>query len=275
MFDLVSGCLEKHGNSILSVFQEFLLTLMKMCLNLHDQDLAYRFGVSQSTVSRCFRKWIDIMYIRLKPTIHWPSREEVSKTMPFDFRREVNRCICIIDWFEVFCERPSDLMARAQTFSNYKHHNTVKFLIVITPQGVVSYVSKEWDGRVSDKHLTENCGLLHFLEPGDVILANRGFTVQDSVGFYCSEVKMPPFTKGKKQLSKPEVDTARQLSPVRIHVERVIGLIKQKYSILESTLNINMIMCDEASNVSAIDKIVAVHAALCNCVSDSIVPIFY
>ena len=31
VFDLVSGCLEKHGNSSLSVFQEFLLTLMKMC----------------------------------------------------------------------------------------------------------------------------------------------------------------------------------------------------------------------------------------------------
>ena len=106
-----------------------------------------------------------------------------------------------------------------------------------------------------------------------MILADRGFTVQDSVGFYCSEVKMPPFTKGKKQLSTPEVDTARQLSRVRIHVERVIGLIRQKYSILESTLNINMIMCDGTSNVSAIDKIVAVCAALCNC-CDSVVPIF-
>ena len=84
---------------------------------------------------------------------------------------------------------------------------------------------------------------------------------------------MPPFTKGKKQLSKPEVDTARQLSRVRIHVERVIGLIRQKYSILESTLNINMIMCDGTSNVSAIDNIVAVCAALCNC-CDSVVPIF-
>ena len=77
----------------------------------------------------------------------------------------------------MFCERPSDLMARAQTFSNYKHHNTVKFLIAITPQGVISFVSKGWGGRVSDKHLTENCGLLNFLLPGDVILADRGFTV--------------------------------------------------------------------------------------------------
>ena len=164
-------------------------------------------------------------------------------------RQSLKRCLLnseeisriVIDCFEVFCERPSDLMARAQTFSNYKHHNTVKFLIAITPQGVISFVSKGWGGRVSDKHLTENCGILNFLQPGDVILADRGFTVQDSVGLCCAEVKMPPFTRGKKQLSRSAIDTARQLSQVRIHVERVIGVVRQKYTILESKLAINMI----------------------------------
>ena len=149
----------------------------------------------------------------------------------------------------------------------------MKFLIAITPQGVVSFVSKGWGGRVSDKYLTENCGLLNSLEPGDVVLADRRFTVQDSVGICCAEVKMPPFTKGKTQLTQPEVDTARQLSHVRIHVERVIGVIRQKYSILESTLNINMIMCDEETNESVIDKIIVVCAALCNC-CDSVISIF-
>ena len=135
------------------------------------------------------------------------------------------------------------------------------------------HVSKRWGGRVSDKYLTENCGILNYLEPGDVILADRGFTVHDSVGICCAEVKMPPFTKGKKQLSQPEVDMARQLSRVRIHVERVIGVIRQKYSILESTLTIKMIMCDEETSLSVIDKIVVVGAALYNC-CNSVVPLF-
>ena len=48
----------------------------------------------------------------------------------------------VIDCFEVFMERPKGLMARAQTWSNYKHHNTIKFLIGISPQGSITYVSK-------------------------------------------------------------------------------------------------------------------------------------
>ena len=67
------------------------------------------------------------------------------------------------------------------------------------------------------------------------------------------------------QLSKLEVDAARRLSRVRIHVERVIGLIRQKYKILESTLPINMLACSETETVSSIDKIVTICSALCNC----------
>ena len=47
-----------------------------------------------------------------------------------------------------------------------------------------------------------------------IVFADRGFNVQDSVGLYCAEVKLPPFTKEKKQLSKLDVDYASQLSRV-------------------------------------------------------------
>ena len=102
--------------------------------------------------------------------------------------------------------------------------------------------------------------------------SSRGFNVQESAGVYCAEVKKKKtFTKGKSQLSKFEVDTACKLSRVRIHVERVIRLLRQKFTILESTLPINMIMCTHEDNCSMIDKIVTVCSALCNC-CESVVP---
>ena len=150
-----------------------------------------------------------------------------SKDNAVEFRQSFRKCVIIIDCFEIFMERATDLKARGQTWSNYKHHNTIKFLIGITPQGTISFISKGWGGRVSDWYLTEKCGLLEKLLPGDVLLADRGFNVQESAGVYCAEVKIPPFTKGKSQLNKFEVDTSRKLSWVRIHVERVIGLLRQ------------------------------------------------
>ena len=124
--------------------------------------------------------------------------------------------------FEIFINHPTSLKAHAQTWSNYKHCNTVKLLINITPQGSVAFISQGWGGRTSDVHLTENSGLLQKLLPGDIVLADRGFTIQETAGLYCAEVKLPHFTKGKRQLNKIN---ARRLFWVRIDVEQVIGLI--------------------------------------------------
>ena len=49
----------------LSFFQEFVLTIIKLRLDLPFKDLAYRFGISVTTVSRIFCKWLTIMDIIL------------------------------------------------------------------------------------------------------------------------------------------------------------------------------------------------------------------
>ena len=173
------------------------MVLMKLRLNPGCQDLGYQFGVHYSTVTRYFYKWLDVLYNRLSVFVSWPERDQLLKTMPLEFQKNFRKCAVIIDCFEIFIESPTSLTARAQTWSNYKGHNTVKFLIGITPQGSVSFISKGWGGRVSNVHLAEHCGLLQNLLPGDVILVDRGFTIQDKDGMFCAEVKIPPFTRGK------------------------------------------------------------------------------
>ena len=270
IYDFVSPYVP-NSRSTVPAFQQFVMVLMKLRLNADNELLASLFNVHATTVSRYFQKWIDVLYERLKPLVKWPEHEQLYETMPREFKKNFSKCIVIIDCFEVFMDRPKGLMARAQTWSNYKHHNTVKFLIGISPQGSITFISKGWGGRVSDRHLTEHCGILDHLLPGDLILADRGFNMREAAGLYCAEVKLPPFTKGKKQLTKCEVDKARQLSRVRIHVERVIGLLRLKYKILRSILPINLIMCKAGEEYSTIDKIVTICSALCNC-CDSVVP---
>ena len=98
--------------------------------------------------------------------IKWPDRDVLRLTMPASFRKFFKKCAVIIDYTEIFIERPSDLLARAQVWSNYKHHSTAKFLIGITPQGTVSYASKCAGGRISDKEIVEKSNLIDFLLPG-------------------------------------------------------------------------------------------------------------
>ena len=58
----------------LDVFEQLMLVLMKLRVNLRDQDLAYRFGISQSTVSRYFSKVMELLYARLSCLVCWPER---------------------------------------------------------------------------------------------------------------------------------------------------------------------------------------------------------
>ena len=71
-------------------------------------------------------------------------------------------------------------------------------------------------------------------------------------------------TKGKQQLSQKEVEFTRQIANVRIHVERIIGLLKNRYSILQSRLPITLIKRKGDTDVATVDKLVFVCAPLTN-----------
>lgn len=183
-FRMVSDQMPEDSHQKLSNFQSFVLTCMKLRLDLGFEDLGFRFNVHRSTASRIFDKWLNAMYVRLKFLISWPEREALRTSLPQCFVTSYPKTCCIIDCSEVFIERPSNLLARAETWSSYKSHNTVKFLIGITPQGSVSFLSKVYGGRASDKEITENCGIFAHLLPGDQVLADRGFTCAESFALY-------------------------------------------------------------------------------------------
>ena len=114
---------------------------MRLRLGLSGQDLAYRFKVHSCTISRTFMHVMEVLYVKLKRLVIWPDRDKLLKTMPMDFHLNFPKCVVIFGCFEIFLERPTNLLARAQTYSSYQHHNTVNYLIGVMPQGTVSYIS--------------------------------------------------------------------------------------------------------------------------------------
>ena len=57
----------------------------------------------------------------------------------------------------------------------YKINHTIKVLVVIAPNGVITWVSNSYPGSTSDKAIVEHCDILKEFQSGDLILADKGF----------------------------------------------------------------------------------------------------
>ena len=226
----------------LNPLNQFFLTLIKLRLNLVTTDLAIRFGISSSLVSKYFITWVCFLHRHFKEIDWSPTADQVAATLPHAFREKYPTTYVIIDASEIFIQSPSDLFMQSSTWSNYKHHNTGKVLIGCTPNGAVSFVSQLYVGSISDVELTKVSGFLDTLDnkSGVSVMADRGFTVCDELASKGVSLNIPPFMEGRKQLSAEDVERGRHIAALRIHVERVIGRIKN-FSILGGTLPISMI----------------------------------
>ena len=86
----------------LSLADEMFLVLMKLARATTNQDLAYRFNVHLTKVTKIFHRWVDIMAMNLKPLICWPEKDTIISHMPKCFKPQYSRAICIIDCSEIF-----------------------------------------------------------------------------------------------------------------------------------------------------------------------------
>ena len=226
----------------LSSLNQFFLTLVKLRLNLRVKDLAFRFGISVGLVSKYFATWICFLYRHLLE-INWsPAVEQVAATLPSAFKEKYPSTYCIIDASEIFLETATDLFMQSSTWSNYKHHNTLKVLVSCTPNGCISYVSPLYVGGISDVELTKVSGFLETLDgkAGVSVMADRGFTIQDALKEKNVTLNIPPFMEGRKQLPPEEIQRGRHIASLRIHVERCIGRIKN-FKILGGNFPLSMI----------------------------------
>ena len=214
---------------------EFLAVLMRLCLGMFVEDLSERFDISTSHMSKLFNTWISLLSRLLFP---WPSQEMVRNSLPTQFDRYLSTRV-IIDCTEIFIQRPYSLMKASESYSQYKKHNTFKVLVGISPAGVITFVSRLWLGRASDRYITQHSGILNLLDPGDNVMADRGFDIQDLLVSKKVTLNIPPFLSLRKQLTAQEVESTRRIVAVRIHVERAIGRVKE-FHILDGILPISL-----------------------------------
>lgn len=238
-----------------SVENQFFMTLMKLRCNKPNFEIARLFDVSEFSVSNIFVTWVNFMYHQWKEIKIWPSKENVHYYMSDAFKTEFPATRVIVDCTEVPVKKPSDPHAQQATFSTYKNRNTLKAMIGITPSGLISFVSDAYGGSCSDRQITERSCLMDLLEPGDSIMADKGFNVQDLFLKSGVTVNIPTFLRNRNRFQASSRVRDRRISSKRIHVERVIGLIKT-YKILQEPM--------EASWCCLGSEIIYVCCMLCN-----------
>ncbi|KAG0444095.1 hypothetical protein HPB47_014180, partial [Ixodes persulcatus] len=142
-----------------------------------------------------------------------PSSSSLQATMPECFKAHYPKCRYIIDCTEVRTETPATLEQQRALFSNYKGCHTLKFLIAILPNGTVSFVSQAYGGRSSDTYITIDSGFLERIEPGDVVLADKGFPgIKAPVESKHGVMVFPPFSKGQLQFTSAEMEMTYQVA---------------------------------------------------------------
>lgn len=111
----------------LSPQNEFFLTLCRLRCGLMELDLSYIFRISQPTVSRIFKAWLNLLYFKLREIPIWPTRAQIDSLMPNQFKVKYPNTRIIIDATEIYIQRPSDPYA---PFHHTKTTTLLKLLLV-------------------------------------------------------------------------------------------------------------------------------------------------
>jgi hypothetical protein len=247
--------LEPNSKFNFPVKERIVLTLMRLKLDISFRCLAVLFQTSTSTCQNYFYNMVKKLAQVLKTVIRWPSKEEIIDNMPTCFK-PYKKTRIVLDGTEIEVEKTKCLHCRIATYSHYKGKNTVKFLIGVSPSGLITYVSQAYGGRASDKAIFNQSDLLQKLIPYvDAVMVDKGFLIESECDNNGIEIIRPPFMRQKKQFSKEEADSTASIARARVHVERTIQRMKL-FKLLSNKI--------PATFVSSLDNIAVIISGIVN-----------
>ena len=209
----------------ISYEDQIFITLMKVRQNYTQLHLAQLFHCGVATISNIVLTFIHVLHKILFDDLMTsiPSREKNKISAPSSFR-QFGSCRIVIDCTDIEVAAPGLMSKQSATYSSYRGMNSFKVIVGVAPNGVITYVSRLYPGYISDKAIVQESGLLNHLTAGDMILADKGFLIQDIVPHGVC-VNIPPFLNNGT-FTESEVKTTKAIAKARIHVERANARLK-------------------------------------------------
>ncbi|XP_042350772.1 uncharacterized protein LOC121949214 [Plectropomus leopardus] len=238
------------------VVDQILMTLMKLRQNFDMADLARRFKTLVTEVRMTVGVWIDIMCEHIKDLVVWLPRETIKATLPKAFKGPFSNTTCVIGCTEAVVQKTRNRDPRSESYSHYLANSTVKYLMAISPCGIIMFISSVYDDKCGDKYMVQTSGLLDYLRPGDeVMMDERGFELGDLLEKRWIKLILPAFTPLGPQRTNEDAAHRRRIAQASVHVERAERRLKV-YKILSQTVPIKL--------VPKMDQILKICAGLVN-----------
>ena len=129
-------------------------------------------------------------------------------------------------------------------------------MLGIVPSGAITFISKVYEGSISDKEIVKTSGILNksFWHVSDLIMADRGFKIQNELAPSKVELCNPSFLGGRVELTEKGVKQWQTIDSVRENVEKVITRIKKFKALNHITLTVH----------ESVNQIWTVLCILCN-----------
>ena len=224
----------------LTIREQLIFTLVRLRRRPTLYALCSTFGISVGSGSKIFLTWVLFLEKELEFLISFSTladMKDVRRPKVFRKPKYVN-VRGIIDCTELYIEKPSLPSSQRRTFSHYKCYNTFKLLVSMSPICHLNFVSKLYTGSISDKEIVQQSGFLDYIMPGDAIMADKGFNIQDLLAIKSAVLITPPIMSSKNVSSHASTAT-RRVATSRVHVERIIRKIKC-FSVLRGVIPLTL-----------------------------------
>lgn len=225
----------------LSLESRVVLFFIKLKTGLSFSCIASLFRISTSTASKYFYDIIPCLRAVLNFAVYWASKEETLQNMPIHFKPNLVNTRAVLDCTEVTIKSFKCTKCKTDSYSHYKGRHTCKFLISVSPAGMINHVSKAYPGRTSDKFIFNNEKLIDKFEPNcDAIMVDKGFSIEKEAQERCVVLHIPPFLKNQEQLTEAQANLNYEIARARVHVERANQRIKI-FNIFRTEIDCNIL----------------------------------
>ncbi len=213
----------------LTTREQFLFTLVRLRRNTSIIMLTDLFGISSGTGSKIFISWVLFLSKELKFLLPFSTLNDLKGIKRPQALMNIANLRAIIDCTEFYIQQPS--RPSSQRF-------TYKLLVSISPIMHFNFVSALYTGSISDKEIVRASGFLDRLEADDVVMADKGFNIQDLLALHEVRLLAPPLLR-KNNVCVTTSTATRRVAAVRVHVERMIRKLKG-FTILKGHLPLTM-----------------------------------